>query len=277
MPPLPRRHWHEMTTLDFEALDKDRCVAVLPVGAIEQHGPHLPVYVDACLGEALIERALAKIPDDLPVTVLPMQAVGKSNEHLAFPGTLTLSAETLIRLWTEIGESVHRAGIRRLVILNAHGGQPQVVDIVARDLRVRLKMFVVALNWWHLDNGEGFFPRDELKHGIHGGALETSMMLHLRPDLVKMELAKNFVPVSKTLEGENRWLTLLGGVGFGWQAQDLHPDGTAGDATGASAELGRAMTERASTRIAELLEEVARYPLERVRDRAPQPGRKAAE
>ena len=132
----PRRRWQDMTTAEFAALDAARTIAVLPVGAIEQHGPHLPVYVDACIAEGLIDRALELAPDDLPVTVLPVQPVGKSNEHIDYPGTLTLSAETLVRLWTEIGDSVARAGVRKLVILNTHGGQRQLIEVVARDLRV---------------------------------------------------------------------------------------------------------------------------------------------
>ena len=142
---LPARLWQEMTTTDFAALDPERTIAVLPVAAIEQHGPHLPVSVDACINQGILDEVLRRLPDDLPVTFLPLMPIGKSNEHMAYPGTLTLSAETLIRLWTEIGESVFRAGIRKLVIVNSHGGQPQIMDIVARDLRVRLGMLVVTL------------------------------------------------------------------------------------------------------------------------------------
>src|ERR1700691_6177531 len=144
---FPGQRWEEMTTADFAALEVERVIAVLPVAAIEQHGPHLPVSVDAAINSGIVERVIALLPDDLPVTFLPMMPVGKSNEHIAFPGTLTLSAETLIRLWTEIGESVARTGIRKLVLLNSHGGQPQIMDIVARDLRVRYRMFVVNAAW----------------------------------------------------------------------------------------------------------------------------------
>ena len=104
------RYWHELTTKDFAALDRESAVALLPVGAIEQHGPHLPVYVDTCLTEGVVAHMLEKLPETQQLLVLPTQAVGKSNEHLAYPGTLTLSAETLTRLWTEIGESVHQIG-----------------------------------------------------------------------------------------------------------------------------------------------------------------------
>ncbi|HUA52273.1 MAG TPA: creatininase family protein, partial [Candidatus Sulfotelmatobacter sp.] len=145
---MPRRHWQDMTTAEFAGLDRTRVIAVLPVAAIEQHGPHLPVAVDACIGRGIVEHLVARLPADLPVTILPMIAIGKSNEHQGFPGTLTLSTETLTRVWTEVGESVARAGIHKLVILNSHGGQPQIMDIVARDLRVRHAMFVVAASYW---------------------------------------------------------------------------------------------------------------------------------
>jgi creatinine amidohydrolase len=143
----PAKLWQEMTTTDFAVLDRERVVAVLPVGAIEQHVPHLPVAVDACINQGIIDEVLRRLPADLHATFLPLMPIGKSNEHQAFPGTLTLSAEALTRLWTEIGESVARAGIRRLVIANSHGGQPQIMDIVARDLRVRLGMLVDLVDW----------------------------------------------------------------------------------------------------------------------------------
>ncbi|WP_142850237.1 creatininase family protein [Telmatospirillum sp. J64-1] len=258
----PRRYWHELTTCDFETMDKDRTVVILPVAAIEQHGPHLPVYVDACINQGLLDLALTKMPGDMQALVLPMQAVGKSNEHLGFTGTLTLSAETLTRVCTEIGESVHRAGFRRLVLLNSHGGQPQIMDIVARDLRVRLGMFVVTVGWSRMGMPPDLFTKEELKHGIHGGAVETSLMLHLRPDLVKMEEALNFVSLSEEMEGEYRFLTPEGRVGFGWQTQDLNPHGACGDATAASAEKGALVADHAAARFVELVEEVARFPLE---------------
>ena len=137
-----------MTTREFGRARCRAVIALLPVGAIEQHGPHLPVAVDACINQGIVARALELLPATLPVTVLPLMPVGKSDEHLAFPGTLTLSAETLARLWTEIGEAVARAGVRKLVLFNSHGGQPQVMEIVARDLRVRLGMLVVAYSWY---------------------------------------------------------------------------------------------------------------------------------
>ena len=257
-----RRLWQDNATTDFAGVDPDRTIAVLPVAAIEQHGPHLPLATDACIGAGVVDHMLARLPTGLDVSVLPMMPVGKSNEHLAFPGTLTLSAETLIRLWTEIGEGVARAGVRKLVILNSHGGQPQVVDIVARDLRVRLGMFVVGLSYWAVAEGAPLFPAAERRHGIHGGAAETSAMLYLRPDLVRDGERRDFVPASVAMERDYHFLRPEGGgVGFGWQAQDLHPAGACGNALDADAERGRAYVERAAAGLVRLLEEVARYPL----------------
>jgi len=265
MAKLPARLWQEMTTTDFAALDRERTIAVLPVAAIEQHGPHLPLCVDACINQGIVDEVLRRLPPDLPVTFLPLMPIGKSNEHMAYPGTLTLSAETLIRLWTEIGECVAHAGIRKLVIVNSHGGQPQIMDIVARDLRVRLRMFVVTLSYGALGRRAGFFSDSEMRHGIRGGSSETSQMLHLRPDLVRQAERRNFVPVSVEMESEYVHLTPEGRVGFGWQTQDLHPAGACGNALDADAERGRVIVEHAAARFIELLLEVERFPLSRLR------------
>jgi creatinine amidohydrolase len=256
-----------MTTADFAALDTGRVIAVLPVAAIEQHGPHLPVNVDAAINRAIIAAIVAQLPDDLPVTFLPMMPVGKSNEHMAFPGTLTLSAETLIRLWTEIGESVARAGIRKFVMLNSHGGQPQIMDIVARDLRVRLGMFAVTLNYWGVGTPNGLFPPEEAVHGIHGGSSETSLMLHLHPGLVREAERRDFVPASIAMAERYEFLRPEGaGIGFGWQTQDLNPLGACGNALDADAARGRQILEFVVPRLIRVLREIASYPLSALRD-----------
>ena len=258
-----RRLWWDMTTRDFEtAIDPERTVAVLPVAAVEQHGPHLPVAVDAVLCQGVVDRMAATAPDDLPVTFLPLMSVGKSNEHLAFPGTLSLSLETLIGLWTDVAESVARAGVRKLVLLNSHGGQVQVMDIVARDLRVRRGLFVAAASLWAAGLPPGLFSEEELAHGIHAGGIETSMMMHLRPDLVREAERADFTPRSVALERDHRFLRFEGrGVGFGWQAQDLHPSGACGNALNADAGRGRLIVEHMAAHLLELLREVSELPL----------------
>ena len=264
----PRTLWQEMTTEEFAALDKERTIAVLPVAAVEQHGPHLPVWVDSCINQGILERVLSRLPHDIPALFLPMMPIGKSNEHAAFPGTLTLSAETLIRLWTEIGESVANAGLRKLVFFNSHGGQPQIMDIVARDLRARRQMLVVTLNYWALGLPPDHFPEAERTHGIHGGSIETSLMLHLRPDLVREEKRRNFVPATIAMEKEYDYLRAEGsGIGFGWQTQDLNSEGACGNALDADAERGRQIVETIAERFIALLREVDRFPLSGLRTR----------
>ena len=257
--------WQDLASPEFAALDPEATVAVLPVGAIEQHGPHLPVAVDTCLNEAIVRRALELAPAGLPALVLPTTAVGKSNEHVDYPGTLTLSAETLGRVWYEIGASVRRAGVRKLLLFNSHGGQPQVMQIVARELRIDHGMLAVAANWFSWGLPDGLFDAVELRHGIHAGAVETAMMLAVRPDLVDMAAAADFVPVTVADDLDYPRLRALGAAGLGWQTQDLHGEGACGDATRATAEAGRAVIDHAARCLVELLEELVRFPLQRLR------------
>lgn len=248
----------------FDSLPQET-VAVLPIGAIEQHGPHLPVWVDSCINELLLDQALEAMPTAAPVLALPLQAVGKSNEHLAFAGTLTLSCDTLVAMLLELGESVHRAGIRRLILLNSHGGQPQVMDIVARELRVRHAMLVVNAAWFDMGVPDNLFSASECRHGIHGGEIETSLMLHLRPDLVDMSRARDFVSLGQEMEKDFKLLTAEGRFGFGWQAQDLNPWGVCGNAAAADSERGARLAQHLVCSFVDLVGEVARFPLDRLR------------
>jgi creatinine amidohydrolase len=261
---LKSHAWWDYSTREFAALDMGRVVAVQPVGAVEQHGPHLPVRVDAAINAGILARAMDQMPDDLPVLVLPMMPVGKSNEHAAFPGTLTLSYETLARVWFELGESVHRAGCRKIIFFNSHGGQPQVAQIVCRELRVKLGMLAVDCMWSRTITKSDLFSASELAHGIHGGEVETSVMLHLHPDLVDMGLAGNFAPLSVGMERAGSLLTPEGAVGFGWQAQDLEPSGACGDAASADAARGAVLVDRAAAALLRLIREVEQFPLARL-------------
>ena len=261
---LPRRFWHEMTTRDFAHSDTARWIAVLPVAAIEQHGPHLPVYTDTCIAEGLIARSVALLPDDLPVTFLPVQAIGKSNEHISSPGTVTSTWETTTKLWLDIGESVLRAGIRKLILINSHGGNVPMVDIVARELRVRHDMLVVATAWSRFGHPDGISAPEEGLYGIDGGDIETSMMLHLRPDLVKMDLAEDFRSTQLAMIDEFKHLRAHGPVQFGWKAQDLNPKGAVGNAKAASAEKGKAVVEYQARAFIELCRDVRRFDVGRL-------------
>jgi creatinine amidohydrolase len=263
---LPRARWVDMSTIEFAQIPPDT-IAVLPVAAIEQHGPHLPVVVDACINTAVADRAIELLPVELPVTFLPTQMIGKSNEHLAFPGTLSLSAETVIRLWTEIGESVARAGVRKLVLLNSHGGQPELAQIVARDLRVRLSMLAVCINTYDLGVPPGAFSAAELRHGIHAGSYETSVMLAARPDLVDMDQAGDFVPISVAMERDYRFLGPESVARFGWQTQDLHASGACGNARDADERRGRECIELHAQNLVALLREVHRFPMSQLKSK----------
>ncbi len=265
---LPSRFWADLTSRHFAQLASspsiDKAVAVLPVAAIEQHGPHLPMSVDTTLVNGVVNASLAHLPGDLPVLFLPTQQVGKSNEHIRFPGTLTLSAQTLISVWMELGASVARAGFKKLVLLNSHGGQVSVMDIVARDLRTAHDLIVYHTSWYNLPLGSdvmGQFPAEEHRFGIHAGDIETSMMLALAPHLVDMAQAQNFHSTSQDRAAKYPILGNGSSARLGWQMQDYNPHGAAGNALAATAAKGHALVNAAGLQLARLLQEVSSLPL----------------
>jgi creatinine amidohydrolase len=272
--PTPLRHWSDLSTADVSALDTARAIAVLPLAATEQHGPHLPLSVDVDLVNGVIAAALPHLPADLPALFLPTQAVGFSPEHTRFAGTLTLKAETLLRVWTEIGECVAASGVNKLVLLNSHGGQVGALDLVARDLRARLGMLVYSVNWFNLplrdaqgqDVSARFGP-EEHRFGIHAGEIETAMMRALKPDLVRMDKAEYFRSTSQ--QRAERFDILGNGKSakLGWMMQDVNPQGAAGNAAAATAENGRELLDAAGRALAQLLQEIDRLPPDTLSER----------
>lgn len=263
-PGLHSRYWADHTSEALSRMDRGRLIAVLPVAATEQHGPHLPLSTDTAIVDGIVRATGPKLPADLPVLFLPTAPVGKSNEHSRYPGTLTLSLATLVAYWGDLAASVVRAGVRKLVFFNSHGGQMNAMDIMARDLRERHGMLVVASNWYTLGLPEGLIGEHELQHGIHGGELETSLMMALAPADVRTELRQNFGSLTETLARECKHLSITPRGKIGWQTQDLNPLGACGDATQASAEKGRAVLEHVSDRFIELLREVDAFDLARL-------------
>jgi creatinine amidohydrolase len=263
---MPKRDWTEMTWTEVAAGDTRRWIAVLPVAAVEQHGPHLPLGVDSYIAQAYIARVLPLLPTDLPATFLPMQKIGQSDEHRAFPGTLSFSAQIVIGAYTEIGESLYRCGVRKLVIVTSHGGNVAAVELVARDLRMRLKMLVVTCAWHRFGYPPGTFERMEQRHGVHAGDVETSLVLAHRPETVHMECAVPAVPVTVKMAEDFKWLSAFRPVGFGWMTQDLHPTGAVGDATRATAHKGEQALAHGARAFVELLQDVDRFDLKRLAD-----------
>jgi creatinine amidohydrolase len=265
---LPKRDWMEMTWADIAAAGEAvrRWIAVLPLAAVEQHGPHLPLGVDAYIAEAYLARVRKILPETLPVTFLPVQRVGVSAEHLGYPGTLTLSAATAIKAWTEIGESLARAGLRKLLLVTSHGGNVAAMELAARDLRTRLGMLAVTVGWHRFGYPEGTFSGEERRHGIHGGDIETSLMLAAMPDTVRTEKAAQATPATIAMAREFKWLGAYRPAGFAWMTQDLNATGAVGDATQASAAKGDAALAHGAQAFVELVREMDRFDLARLRE-----------
>ena len=264
----PARHWADVSTRDFAAAQASglaaRTVAVLPVAAVEQHGPHLPLSVDATLLQGVVAAALPQLPADLPVLFLPPQAIGLSTEHLSYPGTLTLSPATLIALWSELGACVARAGVKKLLLLNGHGGNVAAMDIVARELRQRHGLLTYSASWFSLplpDAVQGLFSAQEHRFGIHGGEIETSMMLHLAPATVHMEEARDWRSTSQDRAEAHAILGNGRSAKMGWAIEDYHPAGAVGNAAAATAAKGQAVVQAAGQALAHLLSELHALPL----------------
>ncbi|NIZ11337.1 creatininase family protein [Pseudooceanicola sp. HF7] len=253
---MTRRNWYEYRAPEFKAVDPERAIAILPTAAVEQHGPHLPVGTDTMIAEGMLNVLQETCPDDLDIRVLPIMAVGKSNEHLWAEGTLTLTAETALRAWTEIGLSAARAGYRKIVIANSHGGNLDLISILSRELRVEAGMLAVKCQWGNFGYPEGMYTDHERKYGIHGGDVETSLMLAFRPDCVDMSQAQNFVSSAETAP-----IPPVGPISQAWIAADLSDDGTVGDASIATVEKGRATADHQVAGFIEMLRTIRDLPL----------------
>ena len=257
--------WGDFTSRDFEELDPEATLAVLPIAAIEQHGPHLPVSTDERIMAGMLDAVVARLPAALDVRLLPIQSVGKSNEHLRHPGTLSVPATTLIDHWCALGASVARTGIRKLVLVNSHGGNEELMGIVARELRERFDLMALKTSWMRFglpdDLPGGPIGERESRHGIHGGDYETSVMLALAPELVRTEHAGRFDSAAERAADAFAHIAPTGTHAWAWLAEDLHPEGVVGDASRASAERGRACIDHQAAGFVELLLELRRAAL----------------
>jgi len=268
----PSAFWADCGTTHFQSLRDSGTmadvIAVLPVAATEQHGPHLPLKVDTAIVDGVIAATLPNLAPSSQALFLPTQAVGFSPEHARFAGTLTLKAETVLRLWTDLGDSIAATGVRKMLIFNAHGGQANFMDIVARDLRARHRMLVYTANWYGFPlvspQGEdlnALFSAQEQRFGVHAGAVETSLMLALDGQRVDRGAAVNF-PSSAQARAQR--FEILGNgrsAKMAWQIQDYNPSGAVGDASAATAGKGHQLLDAAGRALAQLLAEMQALPL----------------
>jgi creatinine amidohydrolase len=257
---LPRRNFSDMTESEVRNASPAHWIAVLPLGATEQHGPHLPLETDSIIAEAVIRRTIRFLPESLPVTFLPVEPVGYSPEHSDFPGSETLAFDEAVNRWVGIGQKLKSLGIAKFVMLNAHGGNSPLTTIVATELRVRYGMLAVATSWTRFGVPDGIIGAQERSIDIHGGLLETSIMLAVAPDKVSMDKASNFSSAQTGFTKDYKYLRAYGPHSFGWKMQDLNPLGVCGNASAATAETGELLLEHAARGFAELLADTHRHP-----------------
>lgn len=252
-------YWADLPSSKFETLPADM-VAVLPIGATEQHGPHLPVNVDTALIEAVTTRSLGLLDPALNVLILPTLSITKSGEHDSFPGTLSLSGETLMAVLRDIASSVARAGVERLVLFNGHGGNAAVLEVAARDMRIRHDLIAQTCSWFGFAQIDGLIDQDALTHDLHAGFLETSAMLAIHPELVDMDKVADFRTAMQDWAEDFPAIGLSGQPARpGWIAQDLNAHGACGNAAAATAAAGEQLMTTAAEGFAAFLKQFARF------------------
>jgi creatinine amidohydrolase len=261
----PPRDWTKIRWSEVPPAELPRWIAVLPLAATEQHGPHLPLETDVLIAEAYLARVRELLPENNPATFLPVERIGISTEHIDYPGTQTLPTEVALKRWTAIGDDVARAGLKKLVIVTSHGGNSAAMMLVAQDLRAHQKLFVVTTSWSRLSSAETLFPADEVRHGIHGGAVETSIMLARYPAEVRSDAIADFPSSSIAMEKQYRWLSTQRPAPFAWQAQDLHASGAVGNATLATPEKGEQLIDQGARAFCALLAEVDNFDVNKLR------------
>jgi creatinine amidohydrolase len=265
MPDGSIRYWQSLTTRDVAAVVARDPVVILPLASIEQHGSHLPLSTDLDIGLGLLAGAFGELEDDFPAWVLPPQTVGASEEHLRFAGTLSLRPTLLSDLIQQQGAALASYGVRRLVISNSHGGNRHAIDLAALRLRREQAMLVVKASYFDFARpADVDLPDAEWRHGLHAGAVETAMMLHLRPELVRSPPTTTTRSLGEDLDDTLVHLRPEGTASFAWLAGDLSPDGVAGDPRRADADMGCRLVGHYSKTLADVLRDARRFPLERL-------------
>jgi creatinine amidohydrolase len=254
----------ELTAPEFAGFVTASTVGVLPVAAIEPHGPHLPLSTDGDIARGHLSALHDFVPEEIDVLVLPLQGIGHSIEHLGFAGVFSHSAETLLRAWTDVAQAFHAAGGRKLIMVSSHGGNSEIVGLLATRLRVELDMLAVSAAWLRFGQPKGVFDERELAYGIHGGDVETSLMLHYCPHLVRLDERADFVSAGEAWDAETHELKVHGRIRPGWTSRDLNPHGAVGNALLATAEKGAASAHHILAGFGELVADVAAFDLSRL-------------
>ncbi|NOU65786.1 creatininase family protein [Paenibacillus sp. LMG 31461] len=249
---LPR-----LSSREIAELPKEKALVILSIGAVEQHGPHLPVMTDALIGEALLTRTMEKLNADLPIWLLPPLAYGKSNEHTGFAGTISLSSSTLQHVILDIAHSLRLSGFHKLLLLNSHGGNVDLLNLVSREIRIATGMTVFYIMPHQLDSFEDILAEEEREFGIHGGDYETSLLKAIKPHWVSDAYAVKEIPDMQ----KYRYLTLEGKVRFAWKTADISASGVMGDATSATADKGTLFMERITDQLAQALVELCDFDI----------------
>lgn len=250
-----KRFLPRLTFKEVEQLPKDNALVVLSIGAVEQHGYHLPLMTDALIGEAALVDALEQLPEDVPVWMIPPLSYGKSNEHIGFAGTLSLSSFTLQHVVMDIAKSLHASGFRKLLLFNTHGGNIDLLNLVAREIRIATGMTVFYLAPYQLDDFSDMLTAEEVKFGLHGGDYETSIVKSIKPDWVHDNLAVREIPDMSSYQ----YLTIEDSIRFAWITSDISKSGVLGDATTASLEKGNSIRERITKYLVQALEELCTF------------------
>ena len=263
----PQRYFPYLTWQQIEEMpNKENVVLILPIGAIEQHGPHLPIAVDSTISLGVLGKALEQLDGHIPAYALPCLYYGKSNEHAGFPGTITLSATTMLSVIREVALSVYRSGFRKLILMNSHGGQPQIMEIAARDLhQEHLDLAIFPLFTWRVPHSAGdLLTAKEKEYGIHAGDAETSIMLSLLPEQVHMDKAVKEYPQGLP---NDSLLDMEGNLPFAWLTKELSQSGVMGDATAATKEKGDRILKSVANGWVQVIQDVYKFKQPGVSDR----------
>lgn len=254
----------ELTSPEFASLVGPQTIGILPIAAIEPHGPHLPLSTDCDIARGHLAALTELVPEGLDALVLPLQTIGHSIEHQGFAGAFSHKVEMLLAAWTDVAATFQASGGRKLIIISSHGGNSEIAGLLATRLRIELDMLVVTASWLRFGQPEGLFTPDELAYGRHGGDIETSLMLHYWPEAVRNGVLRDFVSNAKAWDDDAAILHVHGNTRMGWMLDDLNRDGAVGNAAAATSAKGAASAQQALAGMLALLDDVARFDLDRL-------------